>query len=388
MNNKSDYHTIIKQMDPSLEQQGPILSRGQDIVVTAGAGTGKTRTLVARYLSLLAEGIPVRSIIAITFTKKAAREMRNRIREEVRIYLERSDLDQSDLQFWRDIYEGLDAARISTIHSLGADILRQHPAEMKLDPKFELMDEGETARLKTQAVAAALGWAAQDPKASIIFPIFGDWKLQRVIGELLSKRLDILEILNNKPEDLWEIWHPILVQPIREFIEHPLVSSGFDGLVSLEDQGLIQQAESAGDLLVDDLRIVIKQWQKIQKAINKKDWIEISRCLGPLRNHCKQKGKKDNWAPANPKAVIKEIQPLYDEYLGSANLDLNVDRKLAQEIIPGLLATFQYANHWYDSAKERLHGLDFDDLENYSILLFQKFPKVKKYWQGQIRALW
>ena len=83
-------------MDPSTEQEKPILSRGQDIVVTAGAGTGKTRTLVARYLSLLVDGIPLRSIVAITFTKKAAREMRNRIREEVRTYLERKELKEED----------------------------------------------------------------------------------------------------------------------------------------------------------------------------------------------------------------------------------------------------------------------------------------------------
>ena len=75
--------SILKQLDPSPEQIKPILQRGQDIVVTAGAGTGKTRTLVARYLSLLADKVPMREIVAITFTKKAAREMRNRIREEV-----------------------------------------------------------------------------------------------------------------------------------------------------------------------------------------------------------------------------------------------------------------------------------------------------------------
>jgi len=84
MNQRDNIHPILRQMDPSTEQEKPILSRGQDIVVTAGAGTGKTRTLVARYLSLLVDGIPLRSIVAITFTKKAAREMRNRIREEVR----------------------------------------------------------------------------------------------------------------------------------------------------------------------------------------------------------------------------------------------------------------------------------------------------------------
>ena len=57
-----------------------IAERGRDVAVTAGAGAGKTRALVARYLALLAEGLPLRKVVAITFTKKAAREMRNRAR--------------------------------------------------------------------------------------------------------------------------------------------------------------------------------------------------------------------------------------------------------------------------------------------------------------------
>lgn len=86
-----EIHPIVEQMKPSGEQRPAITARGCDIVVTAGAGTGKTRALVARYLSLLAEGLPLRSIVAITFTRKAAREMRNRVRNEVRRYLGRSE---------------------------------------------------------------------------------------------------------------------------------------------------------------------------------------------------------------------------------------------------------------------------------------------------------
>ncbi len=268
-------HPILKQMQPSPEQNDPIFSRGQDLVVTAGAGTGKTRTLVARYLSLLSEGIPLRSIVAITFTKKAAREMRNRIREEVRLFLESSDLNAKDRNFWRGIYEGLDAARISTIHSLAADILHHHPAEMKLDPVFEILEDGDMARLKSQAVEAALGWAANDSEAASLFITFGDWHLRRIVNELLVKSLDVRKAMDQTPADLWDLWQPYLVQPIKDFVEHPLVESGLDGFISLADQGLITQAEKSGDALVSDLRIVINQWKKISAAHQKDDWLNF-----------------------------------------------------------------------------------------------------------------
>ncbi|MCJ7717144.1 MAG: UvrD-helicase domain-containing protein, partial [Anaerolineales bacterium] len=381
------HHPILQQMQPSPEQKAPIFSRGQDIAVTAGAGTGKTRTLVARFLSLLAEGTSLRSIVAITFTKKAAREMRNRIREEVRLFLERADLSIKDRSFWMAIYEGLDAARISTIHSLAADILRHHPAEMKLDPLFELLEDGEMARLKSQAVEKALGWAANDPEAASLFVTFGDWQVRRIVNELLAKSLDVRKALAQMPADLWSVWQPYLVQPLKDFVEHPLVESGLEGFISLEDQGLVTQAETSGDALVSALRIVIDLWKKISIAHQEDDWVEISRHLGLLRNHLKQKGRKENWAPANPKAVIKEIQNVYDSVLGSNNLDLSVDQNLAQRVIPALMAVYQHADLMYSETKSRLHVLDYDDLEEKSLQLLMEFPDVRKYWQNQINGL-
>ena len=61
-------------------QREAALARGRDVVVTAGAGSGKTNTLVARYASLVSEGVELRRVVAITFSEKAAREMRSRIR--------------------------------------------------------------------------------------------------------------------------------------------------------------------------------------------------------------------------------------------------------------------------------------------------------------------
>src|SRR3990172_4648222 len=81
-------------------------SRGRDLVVTAGAGTGKTRTLVARYLSLLDEGLSPRQILAITFTEKAAREMRNRVRGGVRLEIE-AESDPVRAGFWSNLEAGL-----------------------------------------------------------------------------------------------------------------------------------------------------------------------------------------------------------------------------------------------------------------------------------------
>ncbi|MCB0155920.1 MAG: UvrD-helicase domain-containing protein, partial [Anaerolineae bacterium] len=118
MTHEATLHPIVAQLQPSPAQLPAITTRTQDVVVTAGAGTGKTRTLVARYLALVSEGVPLRAIVAITFTQKAAREMRNRVRQAVQDYLAQAALDPAERRHWQGIYAQLDAARISTIHSL------------------------------------------------------------------------------------------------------------------------------------------------------------------------------------------------------------------------------------------------------------------------------
>ena len=90
-------HPIIVRLQPSSEQAPAVFAHGCDVVVVAGAGTGKTRTLVARMLHLLTTGMELRRIVAVTFTVKAAREMRNRLREEIQLFLAETNLSAADL---------------------------------------------------------------------------------------------------------------------------------------------------------------------------------------------------------------------------------------------------------------------------------------------------
>ena len=156
-------------------QKAAARERARDVAVTAGAGSGKTRTLVARYLPLLAECGSPRRIVAITFTEKAAREMRNRIRGEVRKLITEAE-DELTRQRWTELESRLDSARISTIHSLCQEVLRAHPVEAGLDPQFAVADENQAALLRAEAVRGALTGAVEDLSlpAAISFMEGGD----------------------------------------------------------------------------------------------------------------------------------------------------------------------------------------------------------------------
>jgi len=135
---------VIDSFGLTKDQRISALERGRNVIVTAGAGSGKTRTLVARYASLLADGLSPRKVVAITFTKKAAREMRSRLREALDLLTLQAQAPD-ERERWIDLRNQMDSARIGTIHSLCTEILRSHPAEAGIDPRFEVLDEGLAA---------------------------------------------------------------------------------------------------------------------------------------------------------------------------------------------------------------------------------------------------
>ena len=102
------------------------------MLVEAGAGAGKTRELVARVINLVASGVPVTSIAAITFTEKAAAELRDRIRE---------GLEAEDDERCREALDVLDEAPIQTLHGFAQRLLGAHAMAAGLPPVFEVVDE-------------------------------------------------------------------------------------------------------------------------------------------------------------------------------------------------------------------------------------------------------
>ena len=162
----------------------------RNVAVTAGAGSGKTRTLVARYLLDLGQGAQPRQVVAITFTEKAAREMRSRARTFLRQLVLKAET-QAERTLWSGLDAQMDSARIGTIHSLCAEILRSHPAEARLDPQFIVVEENTAAALRVQAVENALIWAIQRPEMTVLFQNFSLNRLTALIGLFLGKRLEM-----------------------------------------------------------------------------------------------------------------------------------------------------------------------------------------------------
>jgi ATP-dependent helicase/nuclease subunit A len=132
-------------MELTAEQQRAVERRDGSLLVRAGAGTGKTAVLVERFVRAVAEdGAGVESILAITFTEKAAAEMRTRVR---RRFIELG---------LRGHARAAEGAWISTIHGFCSRLLRAHALSAGIDPDFRVLDELEAERLAVDAFDGAL----------------------------------------------------------------------------------------------------------------------------------------------------------------------------------------------------------------------------------------
>ncbi|HZT76783.1 MAG TPA: UvrD-helicase domain-containing protein [Vicinamibacterales bacterium] len=192
---------------PDAASRAAAIDPTQNVVLEASAGTGKTRVLVERYVNLLRAGIDPDHILAITFTRKAAAEMRQRIVERLK---EASRLSEFDAARWRELKERLGDIAISTIDAFCLSLLREFPLEADVDPGFDLAADTDVPRLVEESLDRAFricrGIANADEDVALVFAQLGERRLRRGIGALVDRRLVAPQVLRrfleNGPRDL------------------------------------------------------------------------------------------------------------------------------------------------------------------------------------------
>ena len=159
------------------QQLAAVQARGE-VFVSAGAGTGKTRVLVERFARAVCDdGLDVQSVLVITYTRKAAGELRSRIRAEL----------AARGRF--DLAQALDGAWVSTIHGFCARLLRAHPFAVGIDPRFRELDDEQGAVLRGEAFDRALAafCAAREPERLKLLATYGSNRLRQILTSAYEK---------------------------------------------------------------------------------------------------------------------------------------------------------------------------------------------------------
>lgn len=179
----------------------------KNIAVSAGAGSGKTRVLTNRYLRLLDSGIGIEEIIAITFTEKAALEMKERIRGAI---VEKLEDFSEDKKKWQMALDKLSRANISTIHSFCAKVIRENAASLGIDFKFNIINEIDKKSVLYEAIDKSLeiiiSSGEYEEILSNLVETFGEGYLE---NRFKKELIEISEKISQKGRKLGEVYEEL-----------------------------------------------------------------------------------------------------------------------------------------------------------------------------------
>ena len=140
-------------MQWSEKQKEAILDRGNNLLVSAAAGSGKTAVLVERIKGLLLENqIQLTEMLIVTFSNAAAAEMREKIASALQKEMEREDCGEEARRYLRGQLNTMHKANISTFHAFAMEVIRRYFYLIDAEPNFRICDEGQKSILQAQAM--------------------------------------------------------------------------------------------------------------------------------------------------------------------------------------------------------------------------------------------
>ncbi len=355
----------------------------ETLVVEAAAGTGKTTELVRRIVRVLAEGrADVREIVAVTFTEKAAGELKLRLRQQLEE--SRRDTHAPEVQARLDgAVQNLEEAHVSTIHGFCADLLRERPVEAAIDPLFRVLTEGQAESLFNEAFAGWFQEALSDPPEGVRRSLRrasrgarpgdvdedGPTERLRRAGFALTEWRDFREAWTREPFDRSEaIAH--LVDLVHELADRS------------------KSPSYAGDNLYVDtepVRRLSRDLRRLARPAQDEDLDELESLLVELRRNRDVKRARKGSGPTYAKGVTRAqvLDARERLLLALDDFQLRADADLSALLQQELMTCVDR----YEELKAREGALDFLDLLVRARNLIKTDAEVRAHFQGRFRRL-
>ncbi|MCY2925292.1 MAG: UvrD-helicase domain-containing protein, partial [Planctomycetota bacterium] len=350
---------------------------GENLVLRSGAGCGKTFVLARRFVELLGkadpDSQPLRRLVALTFTDKAAMEMAQRVRTMLRDQAAQADPERRKaLRGW---LEELPEARISTIHSFCTSLLRTHAIEAGLDPAFAVCADTQLAdRLLTESADEALLSAveASDPLATALLRNFSFDCTVELLRQLVRLRGTCDWAEYSDPAATMAGWRTRIEQEAQAEWARLAADGDFQAALDAcrravcRDEGdklavLRDRTVAIVDALLADPRTrtleTIDELATPGNVGRQAAWdVDVKELRKPLRTIVD---------------MIRDDLRMYSEPLGPADA-------AAAEALAALTALAEQATQRYTHAKRKRGLLDFDDLIVHTHRLIRERPDVAR----------
>lgn len=261
------------------------------VALEASAGTGKTKVLVDRYVNLIRIGVEPRRVLALTFTRKAAAEMRARIVAEL---TRMAEIGAMPPEVWKTLRGRLSEVAISTIDAFCLSLLGEFPLEADVDPGFGVADETETPRLMDEALDRSLrigrGHSAHDGEVGLLFARLGEGRLRGALARLLDRRLVALDALDR-----------FLGRAGAGLTSATVAARGAARVRQLVDEERLMRFVATGPD-AEDFRLLASLLGRVVTAGDAADPAVVAEALARLRDYACTRGGTARKRPAHLKA--------------------------------------------------------------------------------------
>ena len=346
----------------------------RNVVLEASAGTGKTSVLVARYLNLLRAGVDPLNVLAITFTRQAAAEMRERIVRELKQDALRSRAGEAR---WRELRDRIGEITISTIDAFCLSLLREFPLEADLDPGFAIADETEIPHIVRQAVertlTAASSVAGTDPNVAMLLAQLGPWRLRSAVTGLVHRRSAVAaalaRVLRGTPRDLNAA--DACRGAVRSLAER---LDGMGATRRLLEDGPCEDGTFA--VVARDLaalgRLADAGPARIRAALDRLRAYFLTRSGAPRKRFADPRAGRGSPSVRRFRAAAAALAPIVHDVLGRFDRDVNV------ALVHGVRRVFEIGVAEYRRELESRALLDFSDVLERAVDLLRRMDEFAR----------
>lgn len=354
------------------EQQLAISRRGVSIALSAGAGCGKTYVLTERFLDHFDPHDPdalrpdqLGQLIAITFTDRAAREMRDRIRGKCYERLLQAKDDKRSANYWFSLVRFLDSARVSTIHAFCASLLRSHAIEVGLDPQFGVLEQSEANTLLAEVIDDTLRQVLAEGDAAILdlLVLFSLDGLREMIMSLVRRReRDHYDTwLALKPEQLVECWTAFHRREVVPAVLRRITSSRPAQALAELTTGEVSTNQTMRERAAT-IQDILRTWSNGGSPTT-----DVAMEAAQLREAAKVQGGggKKEWVSEEVKDAFQTAATQLRDLIDKTKNALGFDAAASTIVAGASLQVLHVANRvckQYSARKKQLGRQDFDDL--------------------------
>ena len=373
------------------EQKRAVQAPRSHLIVSAGAGTGKTTVLVEKYLDhLVAKEARAESLLAITFTERASQEMQDRIR--ARLESRRKEWEETH---WDRLNRSLDRSHIGTIHGFCAEVLRDYALEVGIDPKFQVLDEVRAERLRQKAIdqSVLLEKDPLPPHLSTLLSEFPLSRLRQLLGHFLTRRLDADHTLSRwsglSRKAILKEWEEACERARRaallEFLVEPPWTRALLELKSLQGGKALDPGEQRRRSILDAAR-------KLKEAVAGPTPGPLFPIFQDLLKALSDRatGQKANWDEGELsqfRQILKRLQETFKRYREVLGVTLGVIDERASGVASALGRLYGETVRAYEELKGEEGAMDYDDLLSKTLNLLKQNPSARRELQGRFQKV-